>query len=218
MKQPPPPNNCELNGLFPTPLYVAKRDSNLDSIEEKEIENIIKEGLDHLADVHSGGNSQSMNKYIFNDNLKNIKQFCDLQIQGYIERVINPKEKLDFYITQSWLNITKPGGFHHEHLHSNSILSGVFYISTQKGDSISIIDPNANIKESIIFAPKEYNMWNSCTTHIPISPGELVIFPSWLRHSVQPNEKATKDRISLSFNTFVKGTIGDRQDLTELIL
>ena len=36
-------------------------------------------------------------------------------------------------------------------------------------------------------------------------------------HSVEPNNKATTDRISLAFNTFVKGTLGSRENLTELI-
>jgi hypothetical protein len=35
---------------------------------------------------------------------------------------------------------------------------------------------------------------------------------------VAPNEKATKDRISISFNTFVRGTLGDNISLSELIL
>jgi len=214
MKQPPPPNDWVLNGLFPTPIYNTKRDSNLSSEEEeKEIEDIIKEGMQEL-----GGVSQSINKYIFNDNLKKLKQFCEQQIKIYVEQVINPKEKIDFYITLSWLNIIKPGGFHHEHRHPNSILSGVFYISTQKGDSICIIDPNVDMKELITFAPKEYNIWNSGITHIPVSPGELIIFPSWLRHMVELNEIATTDRISISFNTFARGTLGTHKDLTELIL
>jgi hypothetical protein len=37
-------------------------------------------------------------------------------------------------------------------------------------------------------------------------------------HKVEVNEEATTDRISISFNTFVKGTLGVRKDLTELIL
>ena len=45
-----------------------------------------------------------------------------------------------------------------------------------------------------------------------------MLFPSWLSHGEEVNEKATTDRISLSFNTFVRGTLGSREDLTELVL
>ena len=189
--------------VFPTPVYMAKRNSEPSAEEENDIDEILKERLNTNV-----GNFNSSDQYIFNSRLKEIKQFCDIQILGYIEEVIYPKkEDIQMYITQSWLNINKPGGFHHVHNHSNSILSGVFYISTQEGDSICFIDPNADIKNTIVFEYKDWNEWNSITTYFPVSAGELVIFPSWLRHSVPPNENATKDRISLSFNTFVRGKL-----------
>ena len=124
-------NNHIINSIFPLPVYVAKRVSDLDSTEEKEIEDIIEEGM-----VINFGNSSTKNHYIFNSKLKKIKQFCEQQIKQYVEQVICPKEELDFYITQSWLNITKPGKYHHNHSHANSIISGVFYISTIEDDKI----------------------------------------------------------------------------------
>ena len=45
--------------------------------------------------------------------------------------------------------------------------------------------------------------------------GELVLFPSYLRHMV-PVNKSDKERISISFNTFVKDKLGSENDLTEL--
>ena len=142
-------NDFKIVGLFPSPVYIVKRDSNLSPKEEKDIGKIIKEGLHKET-----GNSQSNNSYIFNGKLKNIKQFCEEQLNIYVKEVINPKEKLDFYITQSWLNITKPGEYHHEHSHANSIISGVFYISTEEDDKITFTDPNNKVKELIKFEPK----------------------------------------------------------------
>ena len=203
-----------INGLFPTPLYVVKRDTNLSPKEEKEVRKIIeKEGTKKNA-----GNTRSNNSDIFNGKLKKIKQFCEQQLNIYVKEVIVPKEELDFYITQSWLNITKLGEFHHKHSHQNSIISGVFYISTEEDDKITFTDPNAKLKELIKFEPKEFNIWNSGSWFFPSVTNELMLFPSWLDHQVVVNEKATTDRISLSFNTFVKGTLGEELDLTKLIL
>ena len=202
-----------IHGIFPTPVYVIKRDSNLTPKEETEIRKIVKEGM-----YKSLGNSYSNNSYIFNDKLKNIKQFCEQQLKIYVKEVINPKEELDFYITQSWLNITKPGEFHHEHSHQNSIISGVFYISTEEDDKITFSDVNAKLKEFISFEKEEFNIWNSSSWFFPVNNNELVLFPSWLNHKVDRNEKATTDRISISFNTFARGTFGSRKDLTELVL
>jgi uncharacterized protein (TIGR02466 family) len=202
-----------IHTAFPTPVYIVKRDLELSPKDDKDIEDIIKGGL-----RSNSGNSTSSNSYIFDDKLKKIKQFCEQQIAIYVKEVINPKEDLDFYITQSWLNITKPGETHHSHFHRNSIISGVFYISTEEDDKITFSDPNAKIKIIIDLATKEYNLWNSITWFFPVNNNELVLFPSWLNHEVEPNKKATTDRISLSFNTFVRGTLGNQKDLTELIL
>jgi uncharacterized protein (TIGR02466 family) len=203
----------EMHGIFPCPVHITKRDSNLSPKEEKEIGKIVKEGM-----YRTTGNSASDNSYIFNGKLKKIKQFCEEQLKIYVKEVINPKEELDFYITQSWLNITKPGEFHHEHSHQNSIISGVFYISTEEDDKITFSDPNVKIKELIKFETKEYNLWNSTTWFFPSNNNELLLFPSWLSHQVDVNKKATTDRISLSFNTFARGIFGNQKDSTELIL
>ena len=199
--------------IFPTPIYTVKRDSDLIPREEKEIEKIIKSGM-----YKNIGNSTSTNTYIFDENLKELKQFCEQHLNIYVNDIINPKKGLDFYITQSWLNITKPGEFHQEHCHSNSMISGVFYISTVEDDKLHFVDPNLKEKGQIKFKLEGFNMWNSSHSFNRVNTNELILFPSWLSHRVEPNEKATTDRISLSFNTFVRGNLGNREDLTELIL
>ena len=207
-------DNNIIYSLFPIPVYIAKRDSNLSPKEEKEIEKIIEDGTHPNT-----GNYTTDNSYVFNDGkLKKLKQFCEQQLKIYAEKVIVNEEELNFYITQSWLNITRPGEYHHEHGHSNSIISGVFYISAGEDDSITFSDPNAKVKELMRLSPKEFNMWNSTSWFFPANNNELILFPSWLNHQVEGNEKATADRISLSFNTFIKGTFGHRDDLNELIL
>ena len=153
-----------------------------------------------------------------NQNLKELKQFCEHHIKAYVKEVISPKEELDFYITQSWLNVTKPGQQHHQHCHPNSIISGVFYVSTEVDDSITFVDQNWTLKEMIKPEIKEFTIWNCPLWFFPVTAGELVLFPSWLQHKVQPNEKATTDRISIAFNTFVRGKLGNQKDLTELII
>ena len=98
-----------------------------------------------------------------------------------------------------------PGQHSPSHFHQNSIVSGVFYISVEEDDGIVFTDPNAKLKDMIKFKIEEYNIWNSSTWYLPSITNELMLFPSWLDHQVKPNPKATKDRISISFNTFAKG-------------
>ena len=63
------------------------------------------------------------------------------------------------------------------------------------------------------------NKWNSNTRLFTVDNNTLMLFPSWLEHNVEPNEKATRNRISISFNTFVRrGVLGKQNDLNQLIL
>jgi len=172
-----------IHNVFPCPIYNVKRDS-LTPIEENEIEQIIKDGM-----CPNVGNITSLNSNIFNDKLKNLKQFCEQHLNIYVKEVINPKEELDFYITQSWLNITKPGEYHHDHSHPNSIISGVFYVSTEEDDKIRFTDPNRKIKELIKIAQKEWNLWNSTNWYFSSITNELLLFPSWLNHAVIERNK-----------------------------
>ena len=55
----------EMHSIFPCPVHITKRDSNLSSKEEKEIEDIIKEGMSKNI-----FNSISTNTYIFDTKLK----------------------------------------------------------------------------------------------------------------------------------------------------
>ena len=58
-----------------------------------------------------------------------------------------------------------------------------------------------------------YNNFNSEIFLLQLNAGELIIFPSNLSHSVPPNN-SDEERISLSFNTWIKGNIGSIKNLT----
>ena len=212
-----------LKCIFPVPLYVAKRDLIVEEEkEEKEINDIIEEENSKTA---QNLQSQSVNSHIFDTKLHNLKEFCEQHIKMYVKEIINPKEELDFYITQSWLNVTKPGESHQQHSHANSIISGSFYIETDVGQTISCYDPNQRVKQHIAIYPQEIinpqeitNFWSADTCSYIVGKNTLLLFPSWLVHGVIPNEQQTKDVISLSFNTFAKGSLGNEKNRSELIL
>jgi len=60
--------------------------------------------------------------------------------------------------------------------------------------------------------PKEYNAWNSNDFVLPVKSNSIILFPSYLPHSVDI-KNSSNIRTSLSFNTFVKGTLGYEVDL-----
>lgn len=222
-------NSLELpvQDLFPSPLYYVFRDSNIDITESEEIKNIIEEGMEQFDGregpepwAHREGiqNSTSRNSYLFNDKLHKLKEFCEKHIKIYIDNVISPKGDVKFYITQSWLKMTKPGEEHRKHNHPNSIISGVYYIKTTVNDVIKFYDPNSVTKQAIKFSQKEAHIWNATSWLFPVTNNKLILFPAWLEHSVPINPQATTDRISLAFNVFAKGIVGEEYDLTRSFL
>jgi len=46
----------------------------------------------------------------------------------------------------------------------------------------------------------------------------LILFPSWIPHSVNRNETKDKERISLAFNTFPIGEMGEEKEGSHLKL
>jgi len=219
------PTDFQVAGIFPTPIYIAQREIGLDNsglteTEDKEIEEIIENGMMATNDTHPELRSMSEDKYIFNDKLQDIKEFCEDHIDNYVKEVHNPRKDLEFYITQSWLNYTKLGGSHGMHTHQNSWISGVFYLSAPEGNGISFYDPNMRIKRilKIDSSLENPSQWQGEKITVPLETNQLVLFPSWLGHAVDPNPEQTTTRLSLAFNVFFTGPIGIESDLTELIL
>ena len=199
-----------INGIFPTPVYISKINRELTN---KELLFIDKNKLD--CDKNEG-NITSNDNYILNSKeFKNLKQEIDLKVKDYFNKVLSITNSITPYITQSWLNYTETKQYHHKHSHPNSLVSGVFYINCdEKFDKIKFFNENyKTIKTEV----KEWNLWNSLSWWFPVKTGDLILFPSSLTHMVETKE-GTNTRISLAFNTFVKGTVGSNKQLTELIL
>ena len=202
----------KIYGIFPIPIYFSKIKENFTQEELFFIDKIKK------FECHKNeGNLTSNNNYILNEKpFVNIKKELDLKVQDYFDKVISSANNITPYITQSWLNFTETNQFHHKHTHPNSLVSGVFYINCdEKFDKIKFFrnDTYQTIKPEV----KDWNLWNSETWWLPVNTGDIILFPSSLKHMVE-NKQGTNTRISLSFNTFIKGTIGNSKNLTELFL
>ena len=173
-------------------------------------------------------NYSSTETYVLDKGLSKIRHFIEESIRTYVETVIiggkYDEYDFDFRITQSWLNKTlRNSDGHHIHNHPNSFISGVFYVRVKPDvDYIVFSRPNQQFFQ---FPIKEYNTFNSYQWSVGVSEGQLLLFPSTLIHEVKPpkvsnmissDDDAYADRISLSFNVFPTGRIGDSVNLNEL--
>jgi uncharacterized protein (TIGR02466 family) len=148
-----------------------------------------------------------------------LKQALLQSANDYISKVIQPLRDgcIDCYITQSWFNYTNTGQYHHSHLHPNSFVSGVLYLNADmEKDTITFQNKYNNY--DFCFQIDGYpNEFNSREVFFSNKVGTVFIFPSSLHHSVN-HTTSEQTRISLAFNTFLRGYIGDDRKLTGLHL
>jgi uncharacterized protein (TIGR02466 family) len=104
-----------------------------------------------------------------------------------------------FELTGLWVNVATPGAATRRHDHPNNFLSGVYYVQVQEGaDSINFHDPRP--QAAVVRPPvTELTAYNTDQVVVQAEEGDLLVFPSWLSHSVDPN-RSTRARISASFN------------------
>jgi len=201
------PSELAVQGLFPTPIAMAQLNRNITKAE-----------MDYIFALEMSknmGNLVSKHRTVLNDPaMADIRKFIEFYVEEYLRKVMSGSSEVRLAITQSWVNVTQSGQFHHVHKHPNSVVSGVFYPqATSERDRIYFM--RDGMTETIRIDPQEYSVWNSSTWWIPVRTGMLVLFPSGLTHKVADLEEGD-DRISLSFNTFVVGNVGSPNDLTAL--
>ena len=186
--------------LFPEPVCVSTLDRTLTKGELKTINKYRKETY------KNEGNITSDDLYVLeNKTLKNLKEDLRKKAVDYFDKVMCTSNSIIPHITQSWINYTETNQFHHRHFHSNSYVSGVFYIDAKKEvDQIRFWRPGQKTFELNV---AQYNNFNSDSWWCSVETGDVVLFPSYLHHGVE-KKKGPDTRISLSFNVFFKGKIG----------
>jgi uncharacterized protein (TIGR02466 family) len=103
-------------------------------------------------------------------------------------------------MTDCWVNIMGRGAAHGLHLHPLSTISGTYYVATPAGaPGLKLEDPRL---ERFMAAPpraRRARRSNRPWVTLRARAGWLVLFESWLRHELAPNQRAA-ERVSVSFN------------------
>ena len=184
---------------FPTPVY-HNMINNVDAVQRE-----LQELCDSLSfekvkewDVRTA----SFTKHISFNILGSHKPRLFLieifnNIQQYLRETNVPQhfiDTTDLIIEESWFARMEKGEFHWQHSHAHYELSGVYYMKANGDDNgICFHTPNKLANSSRIM----YGLGNRRT--ITPQPGLLLLFPSWLEHSV-PTNQTNEERISLAFN------------------
>ncbi len=188
----------EVIGLFPTPLLRVP--GALDA-------SLVRGLVEHFSAQAVQDNSSSANL-----SHTRMLQPTDSPLLVEVAGVITPKlvefgallfgERIGWSIKEMWVNVLDTGGRQAMHNHANSFVSGVVYLTPvdPQAHTVFMKSPGGhdfafrNDHAQTTPGPYSADKWISPAP----SPGDLVLFPSYLMHAVPPNPGAR--RISLALN------------------
>jgi len=185
--------------LFPTPVYFERETGYEFTQNEIDI-------LDSIPMFEDNGKSLSTDVNILETyKLYRIRNFCQKHLDLYLKH--NCKVEQEFYIHRSWLTKKEISQNHQLHDHPNSIVSGIFYLhAPPDSGTLEFVNHENNFlnkRFDFTYDFTEFNHLNSTSCHLDVCNTSMVIFPSWLRHSVA-NNRGNQSRVCIAFNAFVK--------------
>lgn len=210
-------NTKNIYGLFPTPVVVSNYTCSED---ERHFLNTLQIGETTEIDIYG---QVSASTYILNEPAVGTLAAHILNEATFMARDILSWNVSGMQFTQSWVSIKNPGQYHVRHSHYNSVISGVYYFNDDNGVNQSdlIFHKNKNPGNEFGTLQVQYNpnastqfSWE--TFNITPKKGLLVMFPSYLDHSVGINN-SNISRKSLAFNLLPVGKLGSESGLTQVL-
>jgi hypothetical protein len=197
-------NEFKVHELWPTPIYenfIPVKSEWINFAETCKYERMFSQNGDYTVD-----------KYIL-DNILDLKKELIFHVNLFAEKYLKIVN-IEFYFLNSWIVKHHPMDWAQAHYHNNSLLSGVYYLKTveNSGDINFIKNHNNQNILPLAITPNygEYDYTNSEKYKIISKPGNLILFPSTLKHEVTKNN-SNSVRISLAFNVFCRGIFGKNE-------
>jgi uncharacterized protein (TIGR02466 family) len=169
-----------------------------------------QEIIDYILQLKKNNKSQMYSNVggwqnnIVNLNNLHIKKL----VETTLEKTNSLKDELGFkkekkvILNNMWVNVNEKNNFNLSHYHPISFFSAVYYVKFPK-NSGKIVFENVNPLHAWFInnnSVEHFNHFTSNDWKLTPKEGDLVIFPSWLKHYVEVNE-SDETRISISFNT-----------------
>ena len=197
-------NNKNISLIFSTPIW-ASLVPNYKELNKKMYKYIKKIELKNPLGI-TKSNLMGWHSEDFDLNNTESRFFVN-SISGSLNTVFSDMgwdlKQQEIKITSMWSIINKESASNSRHIHSNNFISAAYYVKAPEscGD-IVFHDPRSS---AVIRHPKilKPNKLNSNVFTIQPKEGLLVLFPSYLHHSVDLN-RSKEERIVISFNIDLK--------------
>ena len=148
--------------------------------------------------------SEKFYNILLEPELKEIRHFVEESAKDFLDNVMQI-EYDEFFVTESWLNISGKGGYQKVHNHSNSIISGTLYLKSEEGHPPLIFRKLFTVFEPFISLTEHYKKGNPNTTleaAFPCTEDTMLVFNSHLYHGHDENQLES-ERIGLAWNGLV---------------
>ena len=191
---------AETMNLFATPVIRSSLERGFTADEVAFFQQQLQQPIKAIA------NYSSQNKQVLAEAaMASINARIQRSLDHYLQTIFATSNRVSLKVTQSWLTLTRKGESHHSHVHPNSVVSGVLYINVGQQDGINFYRNQDSIWYELLRQQETYH--NAFRYFIPVSVGDIVLFPSDLSHGVRELAEDVQ-RVSLSFNTFFEGELG----------
>ena len=192
--------------LFSTPLYV----NNVGDFPRPDFKS-----LEYSSAAETGGAYNfrtSVDKNVLHrPELKAVHDVVMKEVDVYAHGVCGVSRNVEFYITNSWINVHARGQAAGQHIHCNSLISGVLYLQVNEtsGDLVFHRDIYSLIPfpPTLDFDVDAFNIYNCKSWGYKPQNNDICLFPSTVMHSADTNE-SDEERWCLAFNVFARGSFG----------
>jgi len=197
--------------LFSTPVYV----NNVGEFVRPDLLSL--EYASSLADGTAYNFLSSVDKRVLHrPEFRGVHEIVVNEIHAYAREILGVSKSIEFYVTNSWINIHKRGQAAGAHVHHNSLISGVLYLKVNDASGDLVF--HRSEPSLVPFPPaldldiESFNIYNCKSWGYKPKTNDICLFPSVLNHSTDVNQ-SNEDRWCLAFNVFARGKIGRLHEL-----
>ena len=128
-------------------------------------------------------------------------EFNDQEFNDEVANLVPTLKEDDFnsFNIYAWVNVNGKGHSNNKHSHftSDILISGVYYVKVpEDSGNIRFYDPRGEL----IHKTLDWEYYHNYQYHyIKPKEGQMIFFPCWLEHEVEPNE-SDDERVSIAFN------------------
>ena len=195
-----------LSKLFSVPLWTFEAENALE-LNKNLFQSIkVEQKADTGVSISNQGGWQSHGKLHFKTEFIELVELINkrlLQVgKDYGFGIMSSKLK----ITSMWANVNDKACSNTVHSHQSPVgmpnplvISGCYYVKVPKNSGQFVLEDFSRPMRYLQLPFQEANLMNSFTVKILPKEGNLLLFPSWMEHSVETN-RSNEERISIAFN------------------